>query len=96
MCKYCSELGTGDCNYFIVEKSHPLYIGDVEIGKICIDSIIIENDEGNPSYDVSKDGFVLQTTVSTPEAITISRSKAQIKFCPFCGANLEEVFCTNA
>lgn len=95
MCKYCSKLGTGDCNDFIFDVNYPISIGGVEFGRLCIDTLIIENDHNRDDYDIKKHGVVLQTTLGTEDGRHINRSIEKIKFCPFCGANLEEVFCTN-
>lgn len=92
MCKYCSKLGTGDCNDFIFDVNYPISIGGVEFGRLCIDTLIIENDLNRDDYDIEMDGIILQTTVGTEDGRHAIRSTKRIKFCPFCGASLKDVF----
>ena len=96
MCKYCSKHGTGDCNDFIFDVNYPISIGRVKFDNMCFDVLIIENDHNKDDYDVKKDGIVLQTTLGTEDGRHINRTIEKIKFCPFCGADLEEVFYTNS
>lgn len=96
MCKYCSNLGTGDCNDFVFDVNYPISIGGIEFGRLWIDTLIIENDYNKDDYDIKKDGVVWQTTVGTEDGKHVIRSTKRIKFCPFCGANLEDAFYGNA
>ena len=76
MCKYCSELFTGDSNDSLITEHIELKLNDITVESICIDIFVTDDKlELYCDSDIDDRKYV--------------KKLIPIKFCPMCGKELK-------
>ena len=92
MCKYCSNLYTGDLSESMTHRNDISF--GLLSGKLISDIVIMENDDkSDPTIESNYPTLTFSSWIvdDTHTDIDVIREKFPIHFCPFCGADLNRV-----